>query len=677
MEADTPFFEAFVAASDDGTRIRTEQQWSSFTRSLVSRGLVLDSELLFLESLWLDKAADATVFGQTRPVEVTFDDFESSLLKHFAEPEDKDIDSRLINMARAGDALAEMVHQWGDNSMDVGELRQFLGVVEDLHGAFDVVLDETSLFVAKETQKLKSQGGRNLIWQALNDMDDRPETRLTPHQFQHRNCKEIEKRAHGYEQSMKKLRVRTGVGSSARKRTLKDRYGHALGQMHGITIRQGTYGSRDSPAEIVEVPKCGRPAHIPIKTIHQLWRVYSAHRQMLLSPYLPTCLGYSETRPDATLFFYEFVDSTPVKRLLRRASEPLPESSHLFQFWASQLISALRDLHEQCTHRLLGPITSEQIMISAKGCRLTLGNLRWGAAVQPSDRDAASVLKNRERLLLQSFAVLLCELRTLPQSWGAESEGRKPRGAGGGGHARRGERTETKVVEEMVVDDDGVGEAAAKAPPLPVRLRLNYDDCLNCWRGGRLQVMQGEEFEIELEEPVCGRQSRWEGPTIVKDAEGAAVVEVVTKSEQGAIVFSTTMVAKEVGRAELIFYCRRPWDPLPEPTLVVPLTVHFNSVSPTLQGIIESYRPQPKPKPKKTLGNMSGTDARETDMVGFKSTDPSVGRPTSGAADDRDGDGDSDLPSLGLLACHPYFLDEEPNYDAIIADFELYFYGGD
>jgi hypothetical protein len=631
---------------------------------------VLDSELLFLESLWLDKAADANVFGQTRPVEITFADFESSLLKHFAEPEDSDIDSRLINMARAGDALAEMVHQWGDDSMDVRELRQFLGVVEDLQGSFECVLDETSTFVAKETERLDKQGGRNLIWEALNDMDERPEARLTPHQFQHRNCKEIEKRAHGYEQSVKKLRVRTGIGSSGRKRTLKDRYGHALGQSHGVAIRQGTYGARDSPVEIVEVPKWGRPGHLPIESSHQLWRVYAAHRQMLLSPYVPACLGCSEKRPDATLLFYEFIEAVPVKRLLRRANEPLPESSHLFQFWASQLVCALRDLHEQSTHRLLGPITSEQVMISAKGCRLTLGHLPWGAPLQLSDKDVTSALQKREKLLLESLAVLLRELRTLPQTWDEDGRSNSPRKTKQG--RAESSRSRVGLVDEVAIDDEGMGEAAAKVKPLPARLRLNYEDCLRCWRAGRLQVMQGEEFEIELEEPVCGRQSRWEGATIIRDSGGATVVEVVTRSEDGAIVFSNTLLAKEVGRAELIFYCRRPWDPLPEPTLVVPLTVHYNSTSPTLQGIIESYRPKPKTTPEKTLGNMTGKDFGETDMVGFKSTDPLSQRPARGAENE-----DDELPSLGLLSRHPYFLDEEPNYDAIIADFELYFYGGD
>ena len=40
---------------------------------------------------------------------------------------------------------------------------------------------------------------------------------------------------------------------------------------------------------------------------------------------------------------------------------------------------------------------------------------------------------------------------------------------------------------------------------------------------------------------------------------------------------------------------------VPEPTIVLPVSVHYNSTSPTLQGIIEGYLYTPEPKNKPAL----------------------------------------------------------------------------
>ena len=86
--AQNPFLESFSEAADRKSgAIRTQEQWDRFVRLLTARGLVLESEMLWLESVWIDQTRHATAFGhdRTASLRLEFADFERRLLRQFSD----------------------------------------------------------------------------------------------------------------------------------------------------------------------------------------------------------------------------------------------------------------------------------------------------------------------------------------------------------------------------------------------------------------------------------------------------------------------------------------------------------------------------------------------------------------------------------------------------------------
>jgi hypothetical protein len=135
MVENNQFKLAFIESAGDGVEITTEGQWNAFVRNVLERGLVLDSELLFLESIWLNKAQHANAFGRKRPVCITFLEFEEELLRQFTSPSAAGIETEIKGMEAQVDSVAAMVDEWDYKTMDDRDLRRVLVTTEQLADA--------------------------------------------------------------------------------------------------------------------------------------------------------------------------------------------------------------------------------------------------------------------------------------------------------------------------------------------------------------------------------------------------------------------------------------------------------------------------------------------------------------------------------------------------------------
>ena len=149
-----PFLESFIEAADRKSgAIRTQEQWDRFVRLITARGLVLENEMLWLESIWIDQTRHATAFGhdRTSSLKLEFADFERRLLRQFGDRDAVEEETagdeentaaeieRLIGqMSRQCAALDATVSDWkpaDEAAMDGSSLRKLLSYVESIAGA--------------------------------------------------------------------------------------------------------------------------------------------------------------------------------------------------------------------------------------------------------------------------------------------------------------------------------------------------------------------------------------------------------------------------------------------------------------------------------------------------------------------------------------------------------------
>lgn len=147
-----------------------------------------------------------------------------------------------------------------------------------------------------------------------------------------------------------------------------------------------------------------------------LYSDYTAHTELILSPYFADTCGLHEAEDGAlnlvcgpaSLFCYEFVPSmVPLSQIINVCGR-LPEGRKLFRFIAAELVRALADIEAQCTFNVApGSITSENVYLSEKGSRLLLRGVAWGDPIPPNQDDTEAILQQRSKVLLKTFGEIL------------------------------------------------------------------------------------------------------------------------------------------------------------------------------------------------------------------------------------------------------------------------------
>jgi hypothetical protein len=150
-----------------------------------------------------------------------------------------------------------------------------------------------------------------------------------------------------------------------------------------------------------------------------LYSDYTAHTELILSPYFADTCGLHEAEDGAlnlvcgpaSLFCYEYVPGmVPLSQIIKVCGR-LPEGRKLFRFIAAELVRALADIEAQCTFNVApGSITSENIYLSEKGSRLLLRGVAWGDPIPPSQDDTETMLQQRSKVLLKTFGEILLDV---------------------------------------------------------------------------------------------------------------------------------------------------------------------------------------------------------------------------------------------------------------------------
>lgn len=169
----------------------------------------------------------------------------------------------------------------------------------------------------------------------------------------------------------------------------------------------------------------------------QLFSDYTAHTELILSPYFADACGLHESEDGvaaavlgpASLFCFEFIPGQiPLSQLLAVCGR-MPEARPYFRFLACELTRAFCDIEAQCTYDLPpGSITADNIYLSEQGTRLTLRGIAWGDPI-PADTDATEHrLRARSRVLLRMLGSMLRDILVDP----AAAPGGGPQRVGGG-----------------------------------------------------------------------------------------------------------------------------------------------------------------------------------------------------------------------------------------------------
>jgi len=164
----------------------------------------------------------------------------------------------------------------------------------------------------------------------------------------------------------------------------------------------------------------------------QLGLDYTAHSDLVLSPYFPDACGVHDGADGAgvgdgvtdgasstataivgptTLYMYEYVPhAVPLSQLLSTCG-PLPAGSPLMRHIAVELLAAVRDIETQCTVDVssnAAAFGTGNVYLSEQGTRLTLRGVQWSAPLPTGPPSALQdALSRRSRALLSSYHAVL------------------------------------------------------------------------------------------------------------------------------------------------------------------------------------------------------------------------------------------------------------------------------
>lgn len=165
---------------------------------------------------------------------------------------------------------------------------------------------------------------------------------------------------------------------------------------------------------------------------------YTAHSDLILSPYFPDACGVHDGADGAgvgdgvadgaagavtavvgptTLFMLEHIPhAVPLSQMLTSCG-PLPAGSPLLRHIVVELLAALHDIETQCTVDVEGDgIGPQHVYLSEQGARLTLRGVRWSSPLPSSPPiTLARALAQRSRVLLSCFHSIVRACLRAPQ----------------------------------------------------------------------------------------------------------------------------------------------------------------------------------------------------------------------------------------------------------------------
>jgi hypothetical protein len=162
-----------------------------------------------------------------------------------------------------------------------------------------------------------------------------------------------------------------------------------------------------------------------------LYSDYTAHTELILSPYFADTCGLHEAEDGAlnlvcgpaSLFCYEYVPGmVPLSQIISVCGR-LPEGRKIFRYIAAELVRALADIEAQCTFNIApGSITCENIYLSEKGSKLLLRGVAWGDPILPNQDDTEAMLQQRSKVLLKTFGEILNDLLVDSSTKGTDNQ---------------------------------------------------------------------------------------------------------------------------------------------------------------------------------------------------------------------------------------------------------------
>jgi hypothetical protein len=125
--------------------------------------------------------------------------------------------------------------------------------------------------------------------------------------------------------------------------------------------------------------------------------------------YFQNYLGFDDiTNPDFNLYFFDIKKSRPLKLLLTERNSHLEDDSHLFKFWAKEILYALKEIVYKSTYNVKGDITLRNVYVSDLGIKVFLKKIKYGDLRDESMQYHLQV----EAKMLNDFGKLLIEMLT-------------------------------------------------------------------------------------------------------------------------------------------------------------------------------------------------------------------------------------------------------------------------
>lgn len=114
------------------------------------------------------------------------------------------------------------------------------------------------------------------------------------------------------------------------------------------------------------------------------------------------------TNPDYNLYFFDIKKGRPLKQLLSETGKVLSDDTHLFRFWAKELLYAFKDITYKSTYNVKGAISLRNVYISDLGIKTYLKKLKFGDLRDETLQFHLQV----EAKMLRDYGKLLVEMLT-------------------------------------------------------------------------------------------------------------------------------------------------------------------------------------------------------------------------------------------------------------------------
>jgi hypothetical protein len=400
-----PFRSVFLEVVDNGTAVKSAEEWRAFVSTLQRRGLVSKNELVTLDRMW-GEIQEASV--ATGKLELTFEEFTDRLLRLYIVPRDKIIKKSIESLTNQGKSLSSLFKEWQIETLNEIQMKQLLLSVDALYEQHERVKSEISQHAEHQVSLMKKQHLQTLFWDEVGGVEAADDARAkraarTSLQYQQKSSGVIDRTCR-----KRKLRSIRAVRFPANASTRKDVMGHAAGCKDGVTCTLGNTVVDDGKAfvEVITVPR----GPLPSKTLTNILNVYSAHRQLSLCQELPNCLGIDDTSSEDEIYY--FYSSSPggiTAAELVAIGGCLKETQPLFRYITGKVLKAFCAIDEMCTFNVSRPLTMQNIIIADVGTQVQIGKIPFADEISPFAKanETKAFHEAREEALVNAFGKIL------------------------------------------------------------------------------------------------------------------------------------------------------------------------------------------------------------------------------------------------------------------------------